>query len=139
MPKAAASVIRVAVDAIREGNVNERGLELTDITPRWCLVYGITGPYDGIHKLIEACQRGPHHVVACTSIPCFQVPWQRDKDEEEAETGHDWEKRKGRIDHLKNGGKFRWEMEERKESDEGGRALRFVVLTWLLDNVKQKR
>ena len=45
MPTETASVIRVAINGNEEKKARKgRGLKLTNITPHWCPVYGITGP-----------------------------------------------------------------------------------------------
>ena len=75
MPNAAAIVIRVAVDVINETDMKESRLEPTYITPDRRPVQRVVGPYDGVHKLVETGQRGPHHVIARPSVPRFQVPW----------------------------------------------------------------
>jgi len=54
IPNAAASVIRAAVNCVRELSMGKSYLRLTDIAPDWCLVQGVVGPYDGIYKLVEA-------------------------------------------------------------------------------------
>jgi len=75
MPNEAASVIRVAVNRFRTEYKRESRLDLTNITPDWCLIQGVVGPYDRVHKLVKTSERGPHHVVACSRVPRFQVPW----------------------------------------------------------------
>lgn len=47
------------------------GSVLTDITPNRRAVDRVIGPNNGVDKLVETSQRGPHHVVACSGVPSF--------------------------------------------------------------------
>lgn len=85
----------------------------TDITPHGSQVQNVVPPDDGVNKLDEARDRRPDDVGASANIPCLNMPWERDEDNEETEEGKDGKKRISGIDIHVHGG------EERKEETSG--------------------
>ena len=67
--------------------------EPTNITPDGCPIDNIIMPNNGICGVNKTGNKGPDHIETCAGIPCLQVPWQRDDDEDGTEQG---EQRKSR-------------------------------------------
>jgi len=63
----------------------------TNIAPDRSPVERVVRPNNGVNKRVKACQCSPNHVIACSGVPCFQVPGEGNEDQDETKSGEDWE------------------------------------------------
>jgi hypothetical protein len=86
----ALEIILIAKEGVNTSECRAQRQRHTYITPDRCTYYGVVGPNNSVHKLVEAGKGRPEHIETGASIPRLHVPWKWYQGKYKAEESEYW-------------------------------------------------